>query len=153
MQHDQVAFYRKQLCRHHSETFRRTGDEYSRHRIYAIAPLVFNCAAGKDRTGVLAALLLTALGVSRQSVMDDYLLTERFFDRCCGMFMERRGNASFVGLPSEAWHPMLRADSAYLTAMFDQFDSAHGSTEGYLRDELGVDLAFMERLRSRMLED
>jgi len=39
------------------------------------APLAFNCAAGKDRTGVAAALLLTALGVPRETVIADYLLT------------------------------------------------------------------------------
>lgn len=44
------------------------------------APLAFNCIAGQDRTGVAAALLLTALGVPRETVIQDYLLTNRYFD-------------------------------------------------------------------------
>lgn len=116
-------------------------------------PLVFNCAAGKDRTGVLAALLLTALGVPRPAVMERYLLTEQFFEQFCVMFMQRRGNKFLNGLRPEVWHPMMRADTTYLDSMFDQLDAAHGSTEGYLRDELGVDAAFSERIRSQLLEN
>lgn len=44
------------------------------------APLAFNCTAGKDRTGLAAALLLTALGVPRATVIEDYLLTNRTLD-------------------------------------------------------------------------
>jgi hypothetical protein len=43
-------------------------------------PLVFNCAAGKDRAGTAAALLLTALGVPREIVVEDYLLTNTAYD-------------------------------------------------------------------------
>ena len=43
-------------------------------------PLAFNCSAGKDRTGVAAALILTALGVSRETVIQDYLLSNCYFD-------------------------------------------------------------------------
>ncbi len=43
-------------------------------------PLAFNCSAGKDRTGVAAALLLTALGVPRETVVQDYLLTNEYLD-------------------------------------------------------------------------
>ncbi len=44
-------------------------------------PLVFHCAAGKDRTGVLAALVLDILGVDRQLIVDDYVLTASRLDR------------------------------------------------------------------------
>jgi protein-tyrosine phosphatase len=45
------------------------------------APLVFHCTAGKDRTGWAAALLLTALGVDEEQIMEDYLLTNQYFRR------------------------------------------------------------------------
>ena len=116
-------------------------------------PLVFNCAAGKDRTGVMAALLLTALGVPRAMVMADYLLTEAFFEQCCNLFLERRGRTRVVGMSDTVWHPMLRADASYLDAMFCHIESLHGSTEAYLRDALGVDRALTAQLRERLLED
>ncbi|MFX8016077.1 tyrosine-protein phosphatase, partial [Acinetobacter baumannii] len=43
-------------------------------------PLAFNCSAGKDRTGIAAALVLTALDVPHKTVVEDYLLTNRYFD-------------------------------------------------------------------------
>jgi protein-tyrosine phosphatase len=54
------------------DAFARAFDEMSRDENY---PLVFNCFFGKDRTGVLAALVLSCLHVERSSVVDDYALT------------------------------------------------------------------------------
>jgi protein-tyrosine phosphatase len=47
---------------------------------------------------------------------------------------------------------MMRAESAYLDAMFDRLDAAHGSAERYLRDELGMNAGMIDRLRSHLLE-
>src|SRR5436309_1967722 len=71
-----VATYKKMPIAF-SAQFRRMFSELLAGR----APLVFNCTAGKDRTGVAAALLLTALGVPRESVVQDYLLTNRYMHR------------------------------------------------------------------------
>ena len=49
--------------------------EFFKHVQHARAPLVFHCTAGKDRTGFAAALILLSLGVQREAVMQDYLLT------------------------------------------------------------------------------
>src|SRR5260370_37553134 len=53
-------------------------------------PLVFNCTAGKDRTGVAAALILFALGVDRNVISDDDLLSERCFDQSCELILKRK---------------------------------------------------------------
>jgi protein tyrosine/serine phosphatase len=47
-------------------------------------PLVFHCAAGKDRTGVLAALILDIVGVERQAIVEDYVLTASSTGGDCG---------------------------------------------------------------------
>jgi len=114
--------------------------------------MVFNCTAGKDRTGVAAALVLTALGVPRRVIHEDYLLTERFYDRCCDVMMKDGGNRFFDGVDRQLWEPMMRAEDAYLDAMFDRLDAAHGSAERYLRDELGMSAGMIDRLRSHLLE-
>jgi protein-tyrosine phosphatase len=59
------------------ESFRVLGDPDS-------YPLVFHCQAGKDRTGVLAALVLSCIGVERNAVVDDYVLTEARMDLILG---------------------------------------------------------------------
>jgi protein-tyrosine phosphatase len=115
-------------------------------------PLVFNCTAGKDRTGVAAALVLTALGVPRRVIQEDYLLTELFYDQCCDVMVKDGGNQFFDGVERHLWEPMMRAESAYLDAMFDRLDAAHGSAESYLRDELGMHAGMIDRLRSHLLE-
>jgi protein-tyrosine phosphatase len=115
-------------------------------------PLVFNCSAGKDRTGVAAALVLTALGVPRASIAADYLLSERFYDRCCDLMLGDGGGKYFTGVDRRLWEPMMRADGAYLDAMFEQLQSAHGSAQAYLSAELGVNAAMLERIRAHLLE-
>ena len=115
-------------------------------------PLVFNCTAGKDRTGVAAALILTALGVPRAVIYQDYLLTERFYERSYALMLKDRRNVFFHGIDARLWEPMMRADSAYLDAMFEQLTTAHGSLEAYLRDELQVDAAMIESLHAHLLE-
>jgi protein-tyrosine phosphatase len=57
------------------------------------APLAFNCSAGKDRTGIGAALLLTALGVPRETVIADYLLSNQTLNPAALM----AGKASAAG--------------------------------------------------------
>lgn len=115
-------------------------------------PLVFNCTAGKDRTGVAAALILTALGVPRETVVDDYVLTEQFLERNSELILRGNGDALFAGVGREIWEPLMRADAAYLQVMFDQLTSAHGSVDQYLEEELGVTDEAMARIRRNLLD-
>ena len=122
-------------------------------------PLVFNCAAGKDRTGLAAALLLTALGVSREDIIADYVLTDTAVDLEKELFAHATGS---VGLGDdhsylhhvsrEAREPLLRALPEYLDAAFGQIAADYGSAARYLEQELGVDASQLERLRARLLE-
>jgi protein-tyrosine phosphatase len=116
-------------------------------------PLVFNCTAGKDRTGVAAALVLTALGVPRELVDEDYLLTAQFFERSCELILDGPNRALFARVERAVWEPLLRTDPAYLAAMFETLNAAHGSVPNYLRDELGVDQPMIEKLRANLLGD
>jgi protein-tyrosine phosphatase len=114
-------------------------------------PLVFNCAAGKDRTGVAAALVLASLGVPRQIILEDYLLTEQFFDRSCELLLNEHYREIFSKVQRAVWEPLMRVHPDYLQAMFERLDHMHGSVEGYLRDRLGLDRDAIENLRNRLL--
>jgi len=115
-------------------------------------PLVFNCTAGKDRTGVAAALVLTALGVARESVLEDYLLTEQFFERSCAMILHEGGAPLFGAVDRTVWEPLMRVHPDYLDAMFDQLIKDHGSVDGYLRERLGLDTERIDTVRANLLE-
>jgi protein-tyrosine phosphatase len=115
-------------------------------------PLVFNCTAGKDRTGVASALVLTALGVPRETVLDDYLLTDQFFERSCEIILKERDVPLFESIDPAVWEPLMRVYPSYLNAMFAQLEGAHGSVLQFLYDRLDMNAERLERLRANLLE-
>jgi protein-tyrosine phosphatase len=106
-------------------------------------PLLFHCSAGKDRTGFGAALLLTALGVSWDHVLHDYLATNRLW---------RREVARNFDLPPPVKDTLLTAHAALLTAAFDAVRGAYGSIDAYLDRAIGIDEAARIVLADRLLE-
>jgi protein-tyrosine phosphatase len=116
------------------------------------APLLFNCAAGKDRTGVAAALILSALGVPREAVIEDYVLSDRYSEPLFALLCSNPRYGLSEDTPRETWLPMTRAFPEYIEAMLDTLDKGYGSVETYLDKELGVDRAAIVRLRDTLLE-
>ena len=123
--------------------------EYSQLLRYMLAherlPMLFHCAAGKDRTGFAAAITLAALGVPRDVIFDDYLLTNELLNF-------KLENSSLNNLSPELFHVMLSADPQYLAASFEQIDEQYGSFDRYLADGLEVGEREQEILRSNLLE-
>ena len=116
------------------------------------APLAFNCSAGKDRTGIAAALLLTALGVPRATVIEDYLLTNRYLD-AAALAPKPGGPANpLAGLKPEVTQALLAADRSYIEAAFAVIDAYPGGAEGYLRDKLGLGPAELKQLHAAYLD-
>jgi protein-tyrosine phosphatase len=122
-------------------------------------PLVFACAAGKDRTGVAAALVLSCLGVPWDVIVADFTLTNQVVDLEQVLFRHpRRGvgledeHGQLARVDRETRAPFLEASPEYLAAAFAQIRQDHGSIEEYLRARLGVDPAKSARIRERLLE-
>jgi protein-tyrosine phosphatase len=116
-------------------------------------PLAFNCSAGKDRAGTAAALILSALGVARESVVEDYLLTDRVID-LKSVFMERaqKRNSTLMNQSPDLVAAILRSDADYLDAAFDAIEQKHGSVAAYLQDALGLNEEAMSAIRQQLLE-
>lgn len=122
-------------------------------------PLVFGCSAGKDRTGVAAALVLTALGVPWEHVLEDFQLTERVVDLDRVLLQHPRDSVGLggdelrvSGMPREVRAPLLAASADYLEAAFDSIASAYGSVAGYLSKALAVTEEDLTRIRHYLLE-
>lgn len=115
------------------------------------ASLLVHCAAGKDRTGFAAAIILMALGVSREVVMRDYLLTRRFFQPEAEIARLKQKYA-MEHLPSEAVRPMLEVHEDYLARALDSIDERYPDIETYLEQALGVGPAERAELRRRYLD-
>jgi len=128
-------------------------------------PLVVNCSAGQDRTGFSSALLLLALGVPREVVMQDYLVSTRYRrpeiergDVDLAVAAEENFFAQLMlryseGDEAKAAQPLLTEDGVpFLRFALDQVEQDFGSIEAYLDERIGVDAEDRERLRERFLE-
>ncbi len=112
------------------------------HLVQSDDPLVFHCTAGKDRTGFAAALILLALGVPRDVVMQDYLLTNDLYR----MPVPKTSHA-----PQEVLNVLWRVQEAFLDAALQAVDQDYGGVETYLVDELGVGQQERARLKELYL--
>jgi len=115
-------------------------------------PLLFHCFAGKDRSGVAAALLLDVLGVPREAIVADYLLSNRVHERIRSAFLADPRHVAAVNDLNESWLPLMEADPAYLEAMFDAVELRRGSVEAYFRKDLGIGAEALSMLREHLLE-
>lgn len=114
-------------------------------------PLIYHCSAGKDRTGWLTVILLTALGVDEATIRAEYLRNNALTESLRAVIVEamRRRQPE---LDVEAVLPVLEVRDAYLDAGYDEVRRVHGSFDGYLRDGLGLTDDVLTALRAQLLE-
>lgn len=114
------------------------------HRLVdGAAPVLFHCAAGKDRTGVLAAVLLEAVGVSREAVIEDFMRTGPALDDIIGYLSRRPAYADVV----DRFPPgTLDAEPAYIADFLTLVDAEHGGIRQWLVDRAGLSLQTIEAL-------
>ena len=125
------------------------------------APLAFNCSAGKDRTGVAAALLLTMLGVPRETIVADYALSERVVDYEAQFVSTaapknpeaKPGPWDFIGrLPREVRAPLLRSEPEYIRSALARVETQEGSIDAYFRRVLNISAQEQRAIRESLLE-
>jgi protein-tyrosine phosphatase len=108
-------------------------------------PLLFHCHSGKDRTGIVAAVVLSLLGVSRDDVIEDFALTNRARSR---FLADRVAN----DLPIPEWSGFGRAPADAMRMFLAGIDERYGSVQGYARDGLGVTDDVFDALKARLLQ-
>jgi len=112
--------------------------------------LLFHCTAGKDRTGIGAALVLAALGVPKKEILNDYTATDYYRQdenkRMAGMMAER------MHVSEKVANNMLAARASYLNAFFTAIDHNFGSVDSFLKGPLGLDKVKLAKLRSMYLQ-
>jgi len=106
-------------------------------------PAVFYCAAGKDRTGVLAALVLDALGVEAAAIVADYHLSKERVER----IRARAGGGAMVDQPPA----FMQAPEGAMELLLAWIGEEHGSTATYL-EGIGVARETIASLRANLLE-
>jgi protein-tyrosine phosphatase len=115
-------------------------------------PAVFHCAAGKDRTGMVAALLLSVLGVPEQDILDDYELTSRYrTSERLNAVMERLRTER--GVPPEVAAGILRTPRWAMQSVLADIRQNYGDVEQYLIGPAALDPSVPDRLRRLLLTE
>lgn len=114
-------------------------------------PLVIHCTAGKDRTGLVAALLLLALGVPEETVVADYTLSNLAFEVLAGRMRPEMSRLYSFGFGEVQLRPFLLAEARTLRGALAYLRHRYGSLDWYFQ-RAGLDDVVVERLRAELLE-
>lgn len=109
-------------------------------------PALFHCVTGKDRTGVLAVLILDVLGVDEETMIEDYALSQQGMDDMVASMRER----GIIG-PDEPLNPAIGVIPEAMRELVAALRERFGTASDYLAQH-GVEPAALERLRTLMLE-
>ena len=112
--------------------------------------ILFHCPAGKDRTGIAAALILFALGVDEKTIMDDYLASN---------YYRKPDNERMKNMLVTAYHMneevvagVLGVKESYLQATIDAIKNNYGTIDNYLKKEMGLDKKNERILKEKYLQ-
>lgn len=114
---------------------------------------VVYCSAGKDRTGVLVALLHSLLGVHRDDILQDYLLTNTAGDHRARVAALRQDLEKRFGrgLSDEAVQVITSVEASFLDSALNAIEARHGSIGAYLTEVLQVTPQLREALVTRLI--
>ena len=110
-------------------------------------PLLFHCSMGKDRTGIIAAMLLSVLGVANDDIISDYILSAPYMNLFVNDMNKRlKPREDSSGLPDYFWEAVPESMSLFLSSIEKDF----GSAKGYLETN-GAEPSLFERLEKALL--
>lgn len=114
------------------------------HLLAEEVPLVFHCTGGKDRTGYMSAMILSALGVDRETIMKEYLMSNYY------RYEDNRSNyrkGLLVGIDRKVLATGFLVKEAYMNKVWEVIDEEYGGTQYYLEKRFGLTPDKIERLK------
>lgn len=113
--------------------------------------VLWHCTEGKDRCGLLSAVLLLALGVNRSTIMEDYLLTNRVNAAKAERYYQMTLSAGRTETEAETIRDIFLAKKEYLEAAFSAIDEQYENTDSFLRDGLNIPQDLIELFQNSVL--
>lgn len=114
--------------------------------------ILWHCSAGKDRAGLAAVLVLHVLGVPHETILADYLATNKYMESRTQEILDSLSSYGMAGKLDEGVRVLNSADERFLQAAFDAVRERYGSLDEYLEVVLGVTPEKAEALRAKYLE-
>lgn len=111
-------------------------------------PVLIHCTAGKDRTGVIIALLLGLAGVEPETIVEDYALTSTYLTPLVASLKQRSAE---LGIDPETYAKMLETPPPAMRDTLIHIDAVYGSVERYL-GSIGLTDQQLQTLRDRLVE-
>ncbi len=141
------VFYTEGMLEHNANVVRDVFSMFAEAQNY---PLLFHCTAGKDRTGVTAALLLKLLGVDDDTILADYSFSHRYHAVFAQMGEDSIKALKRVGMTQAHLAPMFGADPLVMRAMLDYLTKRYGTVEAYLA-HIGISAHQRTQIREHLL--
>ena len=115
--------------------------------------VLYHCSGGKDRTGITTALVLSALGVTRDEIEADFMMSNQLndADNAAAAIASQVNSTRGTNMSAQAVWPTLGVRKAYLDEFYRSVEEEYGSVDDYLRDGLGLTTEELEVLRARYL--
>ncbi|HWV28650.1 MAG TPA: tyrosine-protein phosphatase [Dyadobacter sp.] len=117
-------------------------------------PVLYHCSAGKDRTGIVSALILSILNVDRQLIVDDYMLSNYYrrnrAEKTLGK--AKLGRIIKPKLNMDAIEILSTVDERFIRATFNAIDSTYGGIDPFIENQLGIDRATRLKLVAKFTE-
>ncbi len=116
-------------------------------------PQLFHCTAGKDRTGLAAALLLHALDVPENTIMDDYLATNHYTAARTDQVIKQISAMDTLQVSEDVIRVLFNVQPQFINAAFDTIADSYGDLQRYFEVGLGLSSQQREQLCDLLLED
>lgn len=113
-------------------------------------PCLIHCTAGKDRTGVLVALIFLLAGVDTEAIADEYSLTDLGLEHLKPLFIERLLKNPALEGNQDGVRNMVSSKRENMVATVEMIEREFGGAEGYLRNQCGLGEEVVEALRRNL---
>ena len=127
-------------------------EDFLRGLIDEDGPTLFHCTAGKDRAGFAAAITLTALGVSKEDVIEDYMKTNIFTKDKIDEMIDKIKLMSLYQADAEILRPLIGVERIYIETAFKTAEEKYGSLENFIREGLNISDEEIQILRNKFVE-
>lgn len=130
-----IDFYREYVTEN-PETIRKIITEI----LESDQPVLYHCTAGKDRTGITTALILTILKFDKETIYNDYLLSNNYREKLVHKRLRLANNLHFLypKMDVKVLEKLSWVEAVYLDAAFNEITKKYGSIDTYIQQVLGI---------------